>query len=411
MSSLSRVILKPRRARPFFARHPWLFANSIDRIEDPSQQQHKERGPKREPAPGAEVEVVSHEGKWIARGLFNPHSAIRVRLYRWENEPLDEAFWRDRLSAAVRLRTEVLGLNAPDGAVRLVNSEGDGLSGLVVDRYGPWLVLQVNSLAIYERLETLVRILTELTGIEQAAVRTDRGIADQEGLKITDGAEPASGAFPDAPLEIVEHGLTYQIDIRSGQKTGFYVDQRDNRLAVAKYAKNRRVLDLFCHSGGFSLNALKHGGARSSLGVDSSAPALEFARRNARTNGLASAEFEKADVLEALRSFAASRRTFGLVICDPPKFARNPDAIDDALKAYVRLNLAALSVLEPDGILVTCSCSGLVDRQMFTQVLGHVAEQSGRALQILEQRSQAPDHPVAASCLESDYLKCVVCRS
>ncbi|MBX6311433.1 MAG: class I SAM-dependent rRNA methyltransferase [Isosphaeraceae bacterium] len=389
-----RVVIKPRRARPFFARHPWVFAGSIERVEGT-------------PAPGDEVDVVSHEGVWIGRGLFNPASAIQVRLYRWDDGPLDEAFWRERLAAAVRLRMQVLGLDSSGGACRLVFSESDGLSGLTVDRYDRWLAVQFTSRALHERRDLLVRLLVEQTGAEGVMLRTERGIAEQEGLEARDG--PIFGRVPEGPIAIVEHGISYQVDLGTGQKTGFYLDQRDNRRAVAALAAGRRVLDLFCYTGGFALNCLRHG-AIHALGIDSSATAIELARQNAVANGTGSARFEAADVFEALDTLRASEQRFGLVVCDPPKFARHIRGVEDALRAYLRLNRMAVDVLEPDGLLATCSCSGHVDRLTFAQMLGQVAELSGRSIQILEQRGQAADHPVSASCLETEYLKCFLCR-
>lgn len=399
--SLPRVVIKPRRARPFFARHPWVFANSIAKVEG-------------DPAPGDEVEVVSHERQFIARGLFNPGSAIRVRLYRWEDEPLDEAYWTSLLAAAIRLRREVLGLGLdgsepdPGAAYRVVSSEGDAISGLTVDRYDRWLVVQFTSLALYGRREVLLRALIEQTGAEGVLARAERGIAEQEGLHLQDDA--IAGTLPDAPIEIVEHGLTYLVDLRGGQKTGFYLDQRPNRRAVAEYCRGRRVLDLFCYSGGFALTALRHGGAASTLGIDSSSTAIALARQNAVANHLPTARFEAADVFDTLATIAARGDRFGVVIADPPKFARHARGVEDAIKGYLRLNRAAIEVLEPDGVLVTCSCSGLIDRGLFADVIGQVAELSGRPIQILEQRGQAPDHPISASCLETDYLKCFICR-
>jgi 23S rRNA (cytosine1962-C5)-methyltransferase len=387
--------VKPRRARPFFARHPWVFVSSIERVEG-------------EPAPGDEVEVFSHERQFIARGLYNPHSAIRVRLYRWTNEPLDEVYWSRLLAQAVGLRQERLGLGGPRSAYRVVASEGDGISGLTVDRYAGWLVVQFTSLALYERRADLLRLLLEQTGAEAILSRTERGIAEQEGLTLHD--EALVGRLPDGPLEIVEHGITYLVDLKAGQKTGFYLDQRSNRRAVAEYCRRRRVLDLFCYTGGFALNALRHGEAASVLGIDSSATAVALARQNAAANHLTAADFEAADVFETLEALHTRGERFGVAICDPPKFARHPKGIEEAIKGYLRLNRAALDVLEPDGVLVTCSCSGLVDRELFAEVLGQVAEISGRTIQIMEQRGQAADHPVSASCLESDYLKCLICR-
>jgi 23S rRNA (cytosine1962-C5)-methyltransferase len=395
MASLPRVILKPRRARPFFARHPWVFVTSVGRVEG-------------DPAPADEVEVFSHEGQFVARGIFNPRSAIRVRLYRWDGGPLDEAFWRERLESALRLRRDILGLDRPASGCRLVFSEADGLSGLTVDHYDRWLVAQFTSLALFERREPIVAALLGMTGAEGVLGRTERVAAEQEG--IAPGFESVSGTLPVEPVEVVEHGLTYWVDLRAGQKTGFFLDQRDNRRAASAYCRDRDVLDLYCYTGGFALNAAKNGGARSVLGVDSSAVAVEVARHHAKINGVDAIQFESADVFATLDRLRAEGQRFGVVICDPPKFVKSPRGLEEGLKGYLRLNRAALDLLEPDGVLVTCSCSGLVDRGLFADVLGQVAEQSGRAIQVLEQRGQAPDHPVSASCLETEYLKCFICR-
>ncbi len=390
-----RVVLKARRARPFYARHPWVFAGSIERVVGI-------------PDAGVEVVVTTAEGQFVARGLFNPRSAIRVRLYRWDDVPLDDAFWRSRIDDALALRNRLPGLDESGGAARLVFSESDGLSGLTVDRYDRWLSVLFTSQALATRRSAILGWLLEQTGAEGIWLRSERGVGELEGLEPLDG--PGPGDLPDGSIVVAEHGLRYEVDFRSGQKTGMYLDQRDNRLAAAAYARGRRVLDLFCYGGGFALAALKHGGAVAALGIDSSAGAVELAARNAATNGLAEARFEAADVFTALERLRASGERFGLVVCDPPKFARSQAGLDEALKGYLRLNRAALEVLEPGGILVTCSCSGLVDRPMFNDLLGRVAELSGRPIQILEQRGQAPDHPVAASCLETEYLKCQICR-
>ena len=395
MASLPRVVIKPRRARPFFARHPWVFVTSIERVEG-------------DPEPGDEVAVVSHEGQFIARGLFNHRSAIRVRLYRWEDAPIDDEFLGGRLAEALALRSGLLGRDGPRTAARLVFSESDGLSGLTVDRFDRWLVVQFTSLALFESRDFLVGRLVALTGAEGVFFRGEKGIPSQEGLKVEDGL--AHGTAPEGPIEILENDLTYRVDLATGQKTGFYLDQRDNRRAVAAYARGRRVLDLFCYTGGFSINAQVHGGAASTLGIDSSERAIELARENAVANHARTARFEAADAFETLERLRSHEQKFGLVICDPPRFARHPRALEDAVKGYLRLNRAAVEVLEPGGVLATCSCSGLVDRMLFADILGQVAELSGRPIQILEQRGQAADHPVSASCLETEYLKCVIAR-
>jgi 23S rRNA (cytosine1962-C5)-methyltransferase len=395
MSQLPRVFIKPRRSRPFFARHPWVFVTSIERVEG-------------DPSPGSEVDVFSHEKKFIARGIFNPSSAIRVRLFRWSQVALDEAFWASLVESAIRLRTETLALGTSTNGCRLVSSEADGLSGLTVDRYDRWLVAQFTSLAMFERRDFLMHALSERTGALGVLARTDRLTAEQEGIPYP--FEALIGELPMEPIELVEHGITYWVDPRAGQKTGFFLDQRENRRVAATYCQGKRVLDLYCYAGGFALNARKHGGASSVLAVDSSQIVIEVARHHAEINGISGVEFEAGDALAVLERLRANGERFGVVICDPPKFARNPKALEDAIKMYLRLNRAAIEVLEPDGVLVTCSCSGLVDRALFADILAQTAERSGRPIQILEQRGPAPDHPVSASCLETDYLKCFICR-
>ena len=390
-----RVVLKPKRARPFFARHPWVFAGSVAEVQG-------------DPEPGSEVSVWSREGAFVARGLYNPKSAIRVRLYRWDDFDLDDDFWRARLDSAVVLRDDVLKLAGPRRACRLVYSESDGLSGLTVDRYGEFLVAQFTSLALFGRRDLLLGLLADRARPAGISWRTDPAIAGVEGLPIEDGV--ALGSAPAGPVAFEEHGLTYEADLLGGQKTGAYLDQAANRLAVANYASGRRILDLFCHGGGFALTSLARGGASHALGFDGSAPAIELAKRNAVANGLGAARFEVSDAFDALDHLRGAGERFGLVVCDPPKFARSPKDLDDALRGYLRLNRAAVDVVEPGGLLATCSCSGLVDRTMFADLLGRVAELSGRPIQILERRGQAPDHPISAACSETDYLKCFICR-
>ncbi len=217
------------------------------------------------------------------------------------------------------------------------------------------------------------------------------------------------GDLPDAPVFIEEHGLSYGVDLREGHKTGFYLDQRDNRLAVANYARGRRMLDMFCYSGGFALNAIKHG-ATGVLCVDSSEKALALAQANAQLNGTTTLHFHQGDGFKTLQDLVDSREKFGLVVLDPPKFARSRAAVDDALMAYHRINRLAVNLLEPGGILATCSCSGHVLREDFLHMLAGVAQRSNREIQVLEQRGAAADHPVSATCLEGEYLKCFICR-
>ncbi|HXG09632.1 MAG TPA: class I SAM-dependent rRNA methyltransferase [Gemmataceae bacterium] len=393
---LPSVILRPRRARPFYGRHPWVFAGAVASVAGT-------------PADGDVVDLRSHTGNFVARGLYNSKSNIRVRLYSWSADvPLDRAFFRDRLEAALRLRGPILGLDRPGGACRLVFSEADGLSGLTVDRYDRWLVVQFTALGMGQRREMLAELLVELTQPEGIQLRTERGIGRLEGLELQDG--PLWGRLPDGPVEIEEGGLRFLVNLAEGQKTGFYLDQRDNRQAVAALAAGRRVLDAFCYTGGFGLHAARAGATRV-VAVDSSVPALELARANAARNGLADrVSFICADVFDQMDALVAAGERFGMVVLDPPKFARRQSAVEEALRGYRRLQTLALRLLEPDGILVTCCCSGLITAGMLEDLLAQLAVEEAREIQILQRRGQAPDHPVAVTCPESNYLKCLICR-
>lgn len=393
--SVPRVVLQPRRARPFFGRHPWVYAGAVAHIEG-------------QPADGDEVDVVSSVGTFIARGLFNSQSKIRVRLYSWQPDaPLDAAFFRRQLEAALRLRRDILRLDGPGQACRLVFSESDGLSGLTIDRYDRWLAVQITALGMARRKEMIAELLAELVQPEGIYLRTEKGIRQLEGLELQDG--PLWGKQPTEPIVIEENGLRYLVNLAEGQKTGFYLDQRDNRQAAARLMAGRRVLDAFCYTGGFGLNASR-AGAASVQGIDLSEPALDMARRNATLNGLTNLEYTRGDVFAALADLLNAGAKFGAVILDPPRFARSRGAVEEALRGYRRLKTLALRLLEPDGILVTCCCSGAIAPAMLEELLAQLAAEEKRDVQILERRGQAADHPVSASCLETSYLKCLICR-
>lgn len=392
---LSQVVLKPRKQHPLAPRHPWVLDSSLEQVVG-------------RPADGDSVELVSDKGKFLGRGLYNSHSRIRVRLYTWDrNEPIDAALWRRRLETAVALR-RVLRYDDPAGAARLVFSEGDGLSGLIVDRYARWLSVQVTAKAIQSRLPEILPSLVDLVQPEGVLLRTERMVAKSEGMEVRDGL--LWGTPPSGPVAVEDRGLRFEIDIAEGQKTGFYLDQRENRRAAAAYMAGRRVLDVFCYHGGFSLAAALWGQASECLGIDSSAAAIEQARANARLNGLANVQFEEAEAFPKLQRLAEAGQRFGCVVLDPPKFARTRHNLDEALRAYHWLNRLGMSLLEPGGILVTCSCSGLVRREDFFQMLLGAAHQADRPVQVLEQRGASPDHPVPTTCPESEYLKCFICR-
>ena len=390
------VVLKPKRARPFFGRHPWVLDSAVAKVEG-------------EPADGDVVDLATHDGHFVARGLWNSQSRMRVRLYAFDaSTKLDAELWHARLASALALR-KTLGLDERAGATRLVNSEGDDLSGLIVDRYGEYLAVQVTALAMAVRLDTLCDALESLVAPRGILLRgAERGLAKLEGLALVDRV--VRGAAPVGPIFVHEHGLKFGVDLAEGQKTGYYLDQRDNRQAAARYARGRRVLDMFCYSGGFAVACAVSGGARSVLAVDTSAKAAALARANAELNGAANVTVEAVDAFEKLDALAAAGERFGMVILDPPKFARSRSTVDDALRAYHRINRVAVGLLEPGGILVTCSCSGSVSRDDFLQMLSGVAQRSARPIQLLECRGAAADHPVSASCLEGEYLTCVIAR-
>jgi len=390
------IVLKPKRARPFFGRHPWVLDSAVLRVDGT-------------PADGAVVDLATHDGQFVARGLWNSASRLRVRLYAFDAAArLDDAWWRSRIEAAVRLR-RTLGLDDPEGAARLVNSEGDDLSGLIVDRYGDSLAVQVTALAMAERLELICDALETLVAPKGILLRgAERGLAKLEGLHLADRL--VRGTAPTGPIFVREHGLRFGVDLAAGQKTGYYLDQRDNRQAAARYARGRRVLDMFCYSGGFSVACAVAGRAASVLAVDSSAKATALAKANADLNGAANVTVETADAFEKLDALAAAGERFGMVVLDPPKFARSRGSLEDALRAYHRINRVALGLLEPGGILVTCSCSGSVSRDDFLEMLAGVAQRARRPIQLLECRGAGPDHPVSVSCLEGEYLKCVIAR-
>ncbi len=392
---IPKVTLKARRAEPFFGRHPWVYAGAIEKVEGA-------------PADGAEVEVFSAADNFVARGLFNSQSKIHVRLYSWEpGVELNREFFRARVARAADLRSHVLNLAGPRMGYRVVFSEADFLSGMVVDRYDDWLAVQFTSLGLGQRRRMIGEVLREVLNPRGIYLRTEKGIGRLEGVELHD--ELLWGEPPPPDLTIEENGLRFLVNLTEGQKTGYYLDQRDNRATVARLCPGKRVLDAFCYSGGFGLYAAK-AGASEVLGIDSSEPALELARRNAVGNGLAQATYQKGDVFGTLDDLAKAGRKFDVVVLDPPKFARNRAALPDAIKGYRRLHSLAMKLLDRDGVLVSCCCTGLIAMTDLEDLIGQVAVDAKRDTQILERRGPSADHPVAVTCRESGYLKCVISR-
>jgi 23S rRNA (cytosine1962-C5)-methyltransferase len=390
----ARVVLKPRKAQPFFGRHPWVFEGAIQYVDGDC-------------ADGDVVDLLTDKGNFVARGVINTRSKLHIRLYTWdETQRLDASFWRQRLESAIQLRRDLPRLDRQ--AMRMVFSETDGLSGLIVDRYLDHLVVQLNALAMAVRWPVVEPLLIDLLHPRSIVLRGDPSIAKEEGIELQTGA--VWGESPTAAVEISEHGVTYVIDLYSGQKTGLYLDQAENHRTAASYLNGRRVLDLFCYTGGFSLAAARLGTAAEVLGIDGSERAIAAAQANAARNGIENVRFEVGDGFRTLDDLRTRGEKFGAVILDPPKFARTRRQVDEALRAYHRINRLAVDLLEPGGILVTCSCSGGVSREDFLLMISGVAQKSGRSIHILEQLGAAPDHPISVTCPETEYLKCFICR-
>ncbi len=370
--------------------HPWVYKTEIAEVEG-------------EFASGDVVDVLDHRGRFLGRGYANPASLITVRLLtRRMNEEIDRAFWRRRVEAALAYRRKVL-RDAETDAYRLLFAEADGVPGFTADVFGDQVVVQALTLGSERFKGVLVDLIAELLAPRGIYERSDAPARLKEGL------EPRSGPLrgsPKSPVVIREGDLRFLVDTAGGQKTGFFLDQRENRRALRKYAKGARVLDCFCYTGGFALHAAR-AGARSVLGIDISAEAVEFARENARLNGLEGVcTFEAANAFDALRELERSGEKFDLVILDPPAFVKSRRALEGALRGYKEINLRALKLLAPGGILVTCSCSYHLPEELFLEVLLAAATDAGRTLRVVERRGQAPDHPWLLGYEESRYLKC-----
>ncbi len=356
---------------------------------------------------GQVVDVLGPDGAWIAQGLINPGSRLRVRLYSWDREqPVDLKLITQRIDGAVAKR-RLTGPAAPDAAERLVFSESDGLSGLVVDRYADYLSVQITAGAMNVFREEILKHLQSALSPRGICLRIDEKTSSNESMAEVDAW--VAGTAPDGPVLFRQNGLLFSVDLLEGQKTGTYLDQRTNQAAAAAYMRGRSVLDVCCYAGGFGLTAAA-GGAAKVLGIDGSSKALEQAASNAARNGITTMSFERADCFDFLAAAVKAGDKYDAVILDPPRFAGSRHQTDSALRAYQRLNSSAVELLPPGGILVTCSCSGRVSRSDFLNMLCMVARRCGRSISILESRGASPDHPISVSCPETDYLKCMICE-
>lgn len=390
------ITLKPGREKSLLRRHPWIFSGAVARVDD-------------EPASGATVDVLSSKGDFLARAAYSPHSQIRARVWTFDDEPVDAGFFRQKIRAALDTRDKLQVTSSSD-SYRLVYAESDGLPGLIVDRYGEALVLQSLTTGSEFWKETLADILLEETGLSAIYERSDADARELEGFPPATGLLRGEISNLQSPITIHEHGLKFAVNIAEGHKTGFYLDQRANRLRVRELAEGRETLDCFCYTGGFTVNALA-GGAKSALSVDSSAGALALCRENIALNGLDAARHSslEGDAFQLLRKFRDEGRAFDMVILDPPKFAPTAAHAEKAARAYKDINLLGFKLLRPGGLLVTFSCSGGVDAGLFQRVVAAAALDAGADAQIVERLSQAADHPVALNFPEGTYLKGLVC--
>jgi len=388
---MSALVLKKGREKSLKRRHPWVFSGAIERVVG-------------KPAAGDTVEVKSAEGAVLALAAYSPESQIRARV--WSFEPgaqIDAAFFKERIARSLARRAGLAAAKHTN-ALRLVHGESDGLPGLVVDRYDDVLVAQFLSAGAERWRETLLDALAEATSCEAVFERSDAEVRKLEGFAPRVGFARGNRAARRCP--IVEYGLNFRVDVEEGQKTGFFLDQRENRQRVRSLAAGREVLDGFSYTGGFAIAALA-GGARRVLAVESSAPALEVARDNLAANALDAArvEFVKADVFAHLRLLRDQGARFGLVVLDPPKFAPTAAQARNAARAYKDVNLLAFKLLAPGGLLATFSCSGGVSAALFQSIIAGAALDAGAEAQIIERFHAAADHPVALEFPEADYLK------
>ena len=389
------VTLHPGREKSLLRKHPWVFAGAV--------KTHSGKLP-----PGATVEVRAADGRWLGRGAWSAQSQIRVRIWTFdENEVVDNAFFQRRIERAQAGRAWLL----EDGGLtawRVVAAESDGLPGVTVDRYGDLLVCQLLSAGAERQRDKIVQALEKRFPGCAILERSDVAVREKEGLAPL--VQELAGEVPEE-VEIRENGLRFLVQPKSGHKTGFYLDQRDNRAAIARHAKGLEVLNCFSYTGAVAVYCLAAGAERV-INLEQSEAALELARRNVELNGLdpQRCELRRQDVFQGLREYREQGREFGLVVLDPPKFVESKGALTKACRGYQDINRLAIQLTRPDGILCTFSCSGLLPEDLFHKVVADAALDAGRELQFLSRLGQAPDHPVASSYPEGHYLKGLVCR-
>ncbi len=392
------ITLKPGRDKPVKQFHPWIFSGAIERIEGT-------------PQPGDLVQLLDKNGRFLATAYYNPYSQIRCRILSWDvNETIDTDFWRRKMEQAINGRS-ALNLTSHTTAYRLIFGEADLLPGLVVDKYGNYLVMQCLTMGIDRRKTMLTELLIELCHPKGILDRSDVDVRKKEGLKQTTGL--LWGEAPPDHLIIQENNIQFAVNLMGGHKTGFYLDQRDNRTAVChpNHVQNKDVLNVFAYTGGFGVYAIENG-AKQVTHIDSSIDALELAEKNVALNGWERPldEYLAGDAFEILRHYRDEGIQFDTIILDPPKFAHSRRDIDKATRGYKDLNWLALRLLRPGGTLATFSCSGLISADLFQKIIFGAVVDAARHVQILAQLGQAPDHPIALTFSESAYLKGLLCR-
>ncbi len=390
---MPKLILKPGREKSLKRRHPWVFAGSIARLEG-------------KPESGETVELRSAEGEFLAIAAYSPESQIRARVWDWKARDIDAAFFTERITLAAQARASLLASGVTN-SVRLIHGESDGLPGIIADQYGDTIVVQLLSAGAERWRDAIADALHALPGVACVWERSDADVRTLEGLPAKSGL--LRGAAPAAPIIIHEHGLKFKVEIAAGHKTGYYLDQRANHLFLKDISKGRAVLDCFCYSGGFALNALA-GGAASVTAIDSSGPALDVARENERLNHLSGVAWIEGDVFQLLRKFRDTGKHFDIIVLDPPKLAPTAAHAEKASRAYKDANLLAFKLLNPGGVLMTYSCSGGVSAELFQKIVAGAALDAGVDARVQAWHHAASDHPVVLNFPEGEYLKGLVCR-
>ncbi|HXV10489.1 MAG TPA: class I SAM-dependent methyltransferase [Burkholderiales bacterium] len=390
---MNRLTLKPGREKSLKRRHPWVFSGAVARVQGT-------------PAPGETVEVRAASGELLAVAAYSPRSQIVARVWDWKEQAIDRAFFMSRIQQAVDQRRGLADTGRTD-ALRLVNGESDGLPGVVADRYRDTVVMQLNSAGADRWRDAIAEALLAASGAARLWERSDAEVRQLEGLQPVLGV--VRGSEKPGEVVISENGLRFEVDFARGHKTGFYIDQRDNRRLVRELAAGREVLDGFCYTGAFALNAAA-GAARSVTAVDSSAEAIEIARRNAGLNSQPAVSWLEGDVFQLLRKFRDEGRAFDLIVLDPPKFAPTAAHVTKAARAYKDINLLAFKLLRPGGLLVTFSCSGGVSAELFQKIVAGAALDAGVDARIIRRLGASADHPVALNFPEGEYLKGLLCR-